>query len=81
MGVTFETKQIEYTNGLSQTEERQVEGYLQRCLFDDTLSLKDMLTNPVTGPYLEVCRKNGPWEFAQHVSMIFVNSSTDLVVR
>ena len=81
MGVTFETKQIEYTNGLPQTEERQVEGYLQRCLFDDTLSLKDMLTNPVTGPYLEMCRKNGPWEFAQHVSMIFVNSSTDLVVR
>ena len=79
MGISFEIKQINYTNGLPQTDERQVEGYLQRCLFDDTLSLKEMLTNNVTGPYLERCRKNGAWEFAQHVTMIFVNPSTDLV--
>ena len=79
MGIPFEIKQINYTNGLPQTDERQVEGYLQRCLFDDTLSLKEMLSNNVTGPYLERCRKNGAWEFAQHVTMIFVNPSTDLV--
>jgi hypothetical protein len=35
-----------------------------------------MLNNPVTGPYLESCRKNGMWQFAQRVNMIFVNAST-----
>lgn len=79
MGLSVESKEISYTNGAPQTKERQVERYLQRCLFDDTVSLKEMLTNPVTGPYLETCRKNGEWQFAQRVTMIFVNAAAGSV--
>ena len=75
MELSLEVKEINYTNGAPETEELQVERYLQRCVFDDTISLKQMLDNPVTGPYLESCRKNGMWQFAQRVNMIFVNAS------
>jgi SAM-dependent methyltransferase len=75
LGVTFEAEEISYANGALETQERQVEGYLQRCLFDDTLSLKDMMANPATCPYLETCCKNGKWQFAQRVTMVFLKAS------
>jgi SAM-dependent methyltransferase len=77
MRVSLEIKDIDYYNGAPQTDETQVERYLQRCLFDDTVSLKEMMENPVTGPYLETCRRNGMWQFSQHVTLIFINSSSD----
>jgi ubiquinone/menaquinone biosynthesis C-methylase UbiE len=72
IGVALEIKEISYINMAPKSKEGMVEKYLQRCLFDDTISLKDMLSNPVTGPYLEKCRKNGMWNFAQSVSLIFI---------
>ena len=74
MGLPLEVKEIAYTNGVAEDMEMEVEQYLQRCVFDDTVSLKQMLTNPITGPYLESCRKNGMWQFSQHVDMIFINA-------
>ncbi len=81
IGVSLKIKEINYTNIAPKAKERVVERYLQRCLFDDSLSLEDMLTNPVTGPYLQSCYKNNMWQFTQRVSMIFANTSTDLVVK
>lgn len=81
MGIPFAIKQISYANGAPQSNEQKVERYLQRCFLDDTVSLKDMLTNNVTGPYLETCRKNGMWQFTQQVIMIFVNIPSDLVTE
>ena len=81
MGLSVEIREINYTNGAPQDKERQVERYLQRCLFDDTVSLKEMLRNPITGPYLETCRNNGKWQFAQRVSLIFVNTSAGSIIR
>lgn len=81
MGLELEIKEIFYTNGAPQTNERQVERYLQRCLFDDTISLTEMLDNDVTGPYLETCRNNGMWQFEQRVTTIFMTASTNLVAR
>lgn len=77
MGVSVEIKEINYTNRAQQSQESQVERYLQRCLFDDTLSLKEMMANPITGRYLETCRRDGMWQFAQSVTMIFMNVSSN----
>ncbi len=49
----------------------EVEGYLQRCLFDDTLSLNDMLAIPALASYLATCRDEQGWRFRQHVKMMF----------
>ncbi len=78
MGVSLEIKEISYTNGAPEIKELEVERYLQRCVFDDTVSLKDMLSNHVTGPYLESCRNDGMWRFPQRVTMVFADVSADL---
>lgn len=46
-----------------------LEGYLQRCLFDDSLGLDDLLVAPELGPYLASCRDEaaGVYRFAQDV--------------
>ena len=58
--------------------EKQVEKYLQRCIFDDTVSLEEMRANSVTGPYLESCLRGDIWQFEQCVKMIFINNSDRL---
>jgi SAM-dependent methyltransferase len=75
MGVTYEVEEISYANGAPESQKCQVEGYLQRCLFDDTLSLKDMMADSIMGPYLETCRKDGHWQFEQNVTLIFLKAS------
>jgi len=73
MGISFEAREITYENGTSETQQQQVEGYLQRCAFDDSVSLQQMLAHPVTGNYLASCRHDGEWRFTQRVMLIFIN--------
>lgn len=74
MGVTFETREISYENGAPDTQRHQVQGYLQRCVFDDSLSLDQLLANPTTGDYLASCRHAGDWRFSQRVMLLFINN-------
>jgi hypothetical protein len=74
MSVTFEAREITYENGAPDTQRHQVQGYLQRCVFDDSVSLDDMLTNPITGDYLATCRHAGEWRFSQRVMLIFIDN-------
>ena len=60
------------TVGAPEDAEQQIEGYLQRCIFDDTISLDAMRNNPLTGPYLDTCLQDGQWRFEQQVMLIFL---------
>ena len=71
--IPHKVKKITYENGVSETASLQVEGYLQRCVFDDTIDLEKMLKNSVTGPYLDNSIKDGQWCFKQEVMMIFLS--------
>ena len=71
--IPHRVEKIIYENGVSETASLQVEGYLQRCVFDDTIDLEKMLKNSVTGPYLDNCIKDGQWCFKQEVMMIFLS--------
>lgn len=75
-GVPFTVKPIAYQNTAPADQRAQVEGFLQRCVFDDGVSLDDLERGPNTGPYLEGCRdgSDGAWHFHQDVHMIFVRS-------
>jgi len=45
-------------------------GYLQRCLFDDTLTLPDLLAEPALGGYLRGCQTpGGGYRFRQDVDL------------
>ncbi len=73
MGVRLERREITYENGAPETQWLLVQGYLQRCVFDDSVSLEQMLAHQATGEYLASCRRAGKWRFAQRVMMIFIN--------
>ena len=71
MGIAYESTDIEYEGRAPTENSSDVEGYLQRCLFDDTVSLEDMIDHRALGPYLATCRDARGWRFRQQVSMVF----------
>ncbi|MEM1193334.1 MAG: class I SAM-dependent methyltransferase [Pseudomonadota bacterium] len=71
MGLEVEVSQIDYQNTCPRADTARVEGFLQRCLFDDTISLEALRTQPKTGAYLEQCLSDEGWHFSQFVSLIF----------
>lgn len=71
LGVSYEHRQIAYENGAPTAQQAVIEGYLQRCVFDDSVSLSQMLEHPQTGAYLRGCVKGDDWRFSQKVSLIF----------
>lgn len=72
LGARLTVKDISYTQTVDASASPTVEGYLQRCVFDDTHSLEALCAAPNTGPYLQECRRDGPWRFEQSVAMIFI---------
>ena len=74
MGANIHVRDIRYNNSAPERCLSQVEGYLQRCVFDDVVSLDQMLEHPVTGDYLRNCLVDGQWRFKQRVKLIFIGS-------
>ena len=73
INIPHRVEKITYENSISENSLIQVEGYLQRCGFDDTIDLKAMLKNSITGPYLNNCIKDKQWRFKQQVMLIFLS--------
>ena len=69
-GASVHDQRITYTTG---TADRKVaEGFLQRCAFDDSLTLAQMEAAPVLGDYLAGCRgADGSYSFDHEVSLLW----------
>ncbi len=74
IGCPFTTDVIAYANGAGEEATAQVEGYLQRCAFDDSVSLEQMQAAPELGAYLAGCRSDGGWRFDQTVTLFSLTS-------
>lgn len=73
LGARLEVRELSYDGVVEAGRDDVLEGYLQRCLFDDTHSLAELREHPSLGPYLADCRQpDGSHHFAQSVAMIFV---------
>jgi hypothetical protein len=72
---------IDYEGVLDIADHQTAERYLQRCLFDETLTLNQMLADPVMGPYLDACRDDarGVWRFPQRTWLFFWGESAEHV--
>jgi hypothetical protein len=69
-GAEVRTQWIHYVSGSS--DRAVVEGFLQRCAFDDTVSLEEMEAAPVLGDYLAGCRRaDGSWVFEHEVGLLW----------
>lgn len=69
-GADVREQRITYTTG---TDDRAVaEGFLQRCAFDDTVTLEQMEAAPVLGDYLAGCRDGDRWTFSHEVLLLWL---------
>lgn len=73
LGARVEMREIAYDSAAREAARSTVEGFLQRCVFDDGVTLDEMLAHPLTGPYLAECRGDDAWRFPQRVGLIFVS--------
>lgn len=64
---------IDYEGTLDLEDRETAERYLQRCLFDDTISLDTMLADQPVGEYLRACVDDTSemWRFPQKAWLIF----------
>lgn len=70
-GADVREQRITYTTG---TSDRVVaEGFLQRCAFDDSVSLERMESAPILGEYLTSCRAaDGSYRFEHEVALLWI---------
>ncbi len=71
-GAEVVVQDVAYDSVAEADETEAVEGYLQRCVFDDRATLADMrATEPLAG-YLSTCRHPEGWRFNQRVWLMAV---------
>ncbi|WP_150116486.1 class I SAM-dependent methyltransferase [Williamsia herbipolensis] len=70
-GAEVRDQRVTYTTG---TSDRAVaQGFLQRCAFDDTVSLEEMEAAPVLGDYLASCRDaSGSYTFSHEAALLWL---------
>ena len=67
-GVEPSVAPIEYT--VATADRATAEGFLQRCVFEDSVSLDAMEADAAVGDYLAGCRSEDGYRFVQHVNVI-----------
>ena len=70
-GADVREQRITYATG---TADRSIaEGFLQRCAFDDSVSLEEMEAAPVLGDYLASCRAtDGSYRFEHEAALLWL---------
>lgn len=71
-GAQVNVQEVEYDSAADTDDTDAVEGYLQRCVFDDTIPLARMQTTEPLASYLSSCRHSVAWRFPQRVWLITV---------
>jgi SAM-dependent methyltransferase len=71
-GAEPQVRRLAYDHVIEVSDTVVLEGYLQRCLFDDSLSLHELLAAPVLGAYLasQLDEDAGVYRFHQEVDCI-----------
>lgn len=84
LGMAVRTRVLEYTTVVPADRRELLESYLQRCAFDDTFGLNDMLAHEPLAGYLASCRDSvsGDYRFPQRVGMmLFAHHEAGLSLR
>ncbi len=73
-GASFEAVVLDYHGELASHERDTLEGYLQRCAFDESVALTQMERSERLGPYLAACRDEaaGVYRFPQRVELLLI---------
>lgn len=69
-GADVREQRVTYRTGTA--DRSVVEGFLQRCAFDDSVSLEEMEAAPVLGDYLASCRDTeGTYSFSHEAALLW----------
>lgn len=71
-GAEVEVQEVTYDSVAGPDETTAVEGYLQRCVFDERASLAEMEAAAPLADYLAACRGPDGWRFPQRVWLMTV---------
>lgn len=74
-------RRIGYDHVVAARDTAVLEGYLQRCVFDDTIALAELLEAPVLGPYISTCldAAAGVYRFHQEVDCVVLRADAGSV--
>lgn len=84
LGMQVRTRVIEYTTVVPANRPELLESYLQRCAFDNTFGLDEMLRREPLAGYLSSCHDvvSGEYRFPQRVGMtLFSHTQAGLTLR
>lgn len=84
LGMRVQTRVIEYMTVVPADRYELLESYLQRCAFDDSVSLDEMRSTEPLAAYLSACCDpvSGDYHFPQSVGMtVFAHGETGLVLH
>lgn len=71
-GASVAVTEVRYDSVAGLEATGAVEGYLQRCVFDDAVSLSVMQSSPPVAEWLDACRSADGWRFPQVVHLMDV---------
>lgn len=82
-GADVHVVRLAYDHTIAVENAVTVEGYLQRCAFDDSVSLQEMLAAPHLGRYLRDCldEEAGRWRFHHEVDVLLVGAAFEGLIR
>lgn len=84
LGMAVHRRDIKYTTVVPASQPQLLESYLQRCAFDDTVSLEAMLQQEPLAGYLRECfdPEGNEYHFLQRVGMIlFAHNDEAIILR
>jgi hypothetical protein len=70
VGFQRQSRTLNYETVIDEDDRQALESYLQRCAFDDSISLDQMLDSGSLGEYLASTKKQGAYRFQQSVDVI-----------
>ena len=69
---------LQYEHVVRAEDTPVLEGFLQRCLFDDTVPLAELLEAPRLGEYLAGCRDGDVYRFHHEVDCVLITEGADV---
>ncbi|MDG1958126.1 MAG: class I SAM-dependent methyltransferase [Candidatus Binatia bacterium] len=61
---------LNYETAIDENDHQALESYLQRCAFDDSISLHEMMNSGSLGQYLKNAKSRGAYRFQQSVDVV-----------
>jgi hypothetical protein len=78
VGLESQSRTLNYETVIEEDDRQALEFYLQRCAFDDSVSLDQMLSSASLGQYLAGTKKQGAYRFQQSVDVIVFGEDLSL---